>query len=52
MTHKQNHVHKTGETVMTTGHYVDSDGERIELKQGQTFPSCPNTGHPTSWRHA
>lgn len=48
---QQQHSHKTGEPVMETGHYIDADGEHIELKAGQTFPNCPSSGHPTSWKH-
>lgn len=53
MTHNKehHHAHKTGETVMETGHYIDSDGDHVELKSGQTFPSCPSSGQSTTWKH-
>ncbi|MCM3638187.1 hypothetical protein M3152_10660 [Sporosarcina luteola] len=45
------HSHKTGETVMETGHYIDENGHHVELTAGQKFPSCPSTGQSTSWKH-
>jgi len=51
MANNHEHSHKTGETVMETGHYIDADGEHIELTAGQKFPSCPSSGQPTSWKH-
>ncbi|MFK9119530.1 hypothetical protein ACJEBK_21995 [Peribacillus frigoritolerans] len=53
MAHNQehHHSHKTGEEVMETGHYIDSDGDHVELKAGQKFPSCPSSGQSTDWKH-
>ncbi len=45
------HSHQTGETVMETGHYIDADGDHIELTAGQKFPNCPKSGKSTSWKH-
>lgn len=47
----QKDLHHTGETVTESGHYFDKDGEHIVLEQGDTFPNCPKTDQPTSWRH-
>jgi hypothetical protein len=45
------HVHHSGEIVTETGHYLDKDGDHIELKQGESFPNCPKSGQQTTWRH-
>ncbi|MFB9759411.1 hypothetical protein [Ectobacillus funiculus] len=51
MPHFTDH-HHTGETVSEPGTYICATGEKKELKQGETFPDCPSTGHATTWTHA
>ena len=51
MPHFTDH-HHTGETVSEPGTYICATGEKKELKQGETFPDYPSTGHATTWTHA
>ncbi len=44
-------LHHTHDEVMETGSYVCAAGEKRHLKQGDSFPACPQTGRDTSWRH-
>lgn len=48
----EDHEHQTGDTVTETGHYVDKDGEHVDLTQGDAFPNCPKTNQATIWKHA
>lgn len=48
----ENHEHQTGQEVTETGHYVDKDGEHVDLTKGDTFPNCPQTNQSTTWKHA
>lgn len=44
-------LHYTHDKVMETGSYVCEVGEKRQLQRGDTFPSCPQTGRDTTWRH-
>ncbi|OXS75765.1 hypothetical protein [Domibacillus enclensis] len=45
-------LHHTNETVRETGTYICAAGKRAELTKGDTFPVCPKSNEPTTWRHA
>jgi hypothetical protein len=45
-------VHNTGDKVTEADTYVDEDGDQLELAPGDTFPSCPDSGESTKWKHA
>jgi hypothetical protein len=44
--------HRTGETVMESGSYLSQSGKVKDLKAGEPFPACPDSGRETSWGHA
>ncbi|MFK2826210.1 hypothetical protein QYG89_11095 [Bacillus sp. B190/17] len=46
------HLHHTNDPVEESGQYICPKGTVKELQQGEKFPSCPQTGEPTTWRHA
>jgi hypothetical protein len=41
--------HRTGETVIETGSYLSQSGKIIDLKAGEPFPVCPDSGRETTW---
>jgi hypothetical protein len=47
-----NHEHKTGDPVLETAHYYCTSGQHLDLKKGDLFPVCPNTGEVTIWKHS
>ena len=51
MTHYTDH-HHTGENVTEAGTYICPTGEKMQLQQGDSFPTCPSTGQVTTWKHA
>ncbi|MBM7648643.1 hypothetical protein JOC78_001589 [Bacillus ectoiniformans] len=46
------HLHHTNDTVKESGKYICAAGEARELQQGDTFPECPVSHEPTTWKHA
>jgi hypothetical protein len=44
--------HRTGETVMESGSYISQSGKVKNLKAGELFPACPDSGRETTWGHA
>jgi hypothetical protein len=44
--------HHTGETVMESGSYISQSGKVKDLKAGEPFPACPDSGRETTWGHA
>jgi hypothetical protein len=44
--------HRTGETVMESGSYISQSGKVKDLKAGEPFPVCPDSGRVTTWGQA
>jgi hypothetical protein len=41
--------HRTGETVLESGSYISQSGKIKDLKAGEPFPACPDSGRETTW---
>jgi hypothetical protein len=44
-------LHQTNELVLETGNYICATGETKELQKEESYPICPKTNQPTTWRH-
>jgi hypothetical protein len=41
--------HRTGETVLESGSYISQSVNVKDLKAGEPFPACPDSGIETTW---
>jgi hypothetical protein len=46
----RNRDYRTGERVAEPGGFVCEVGQRRDLREGDEFPTCPESGRETTWK--
>jgi hypothetical protein len=46
----RNRDYRTGDRVIEPGAFVCEVGQRRDLREGDEFPACPESGRETTWK--